>query len=684
MTLLFLWGMYECPARPYGGIRMEWTWFHAVVIGGALIAALTLFARAIVHRYRLLSALGPAPDATAGDSKERLHELLVTFLGQKKLFQDIAPGVMHALIFWGFLILLLRGSTLFGMAFFGFDFHLPLLGTDGIIGRFYSLFKDIANVTVAIMVLYALHRRYLIRVPRLLNTGGALFVLVMILTLMVSDMIFDGVLHASARASFEWFAPVGSGLGVLFASGGGALPTEITIAGQFGFFVHLLGILTFLVYIPSGKHMHIFSSIFNVGLKPLNRSGRLLKLDLEDESIESFGVTKIEDYSWKDGLDLVTCTECGRCNDACPAQRTGKKLAPREITLSQKHNLLDDEAPRLLASPRSPEPVKPMVPDVVTAEEIWACTTCQACEQACPVNIHYVQRINSMRRSEVLNSGRFPVELKRVFKGMETNSNPWGIGVSNRMKWAEGLDVPLFADGENTEYLLYLGCAASFDDRAQKLSRLLVEFLLRHQVSFGILGTDEGCCGETARRLGEEALGQTMIQTNVELFKELGVRKILTLCPHCFNTFRNEYSDFGASLEVIHHSQLIARMIDSRQASLQAGVRGRVAIHDSCYLARVNQETEAPRRILHTSDQVTLVEPREHGLQGLCCGAGGGMFWLEEHGKRINHERFDQLMLTSPDIIATCCPYCLAMLGDAAKDNAQAGVRVSDLIELVE
>lgn len=663
---------------------MEWTWFHALLIGSALIVALFLFGRAILHRFRLLQKLAPCPDAIDGDQKLRLKEIRSTYFGQKKLFQDFAPGLMHALIFWGFLVLLLRGLTLFGMAFSGFDFHLPFLGVNGLLGKLYSLIKDVSNLTVAFMVVYALHRRYIMRVPRLLNTPGALFVLCMILVLMISDMIFDGVLHASTHSSFEWYAPIGSGLGLLFANPEAALSFEVAAAGHLCFFVHLIGILTFLVYIPSGKHMHIFSSLFNVYLKPLNRSGHLTKLDLEDETIESFGVTKIEEYTWKDGLDLFTCTECGRCNDVCPAQRTQKKLAPREITLNQKHNLLDDEAPRLMSTQNIAEPVKSMVPDVVTPEEIWACTTCQACEQACPVSISYVQRINSMRRSEVLNSSRFPVELKRVFKGMETNSNPWGIGASNRMKWAEELDLPMFSETPEAEYLLYFGCAASFDDRAQHLSRLLVKFLKDQGISFGILGPDEGCCGETARRLGEEALGQLLVQTNVEMFKELGVKKILTLCPHCFNTFRNEYPDFGADIEVIHHSQLLARYIETGKASIQPDIKGRIAIHDSCYLARINHDVESPRHIVNAAPNATLVEPAEHGLQSFCCGAGGGMFWLEEHGRRINHERFDQLMTLSPDVIATCCPYCLAMIGDAAKDAGRSDVVVKDLIELIQ
>lgn len=633
---------------------MNWHLADGLIVGVAIPAALALFARAIQQKYRLLKACAPAPDPV-GDHGARLKELLTIFLGQKKLFQDLQPGVMHAVIFWGFCVLSLRTITMFGMAFAGFDFYLPGLAPGTFTGNAFSLFKDAAVIMVAVMVLFALARRYVLKVPRLLNTPSALFVLLMILGLMVTDLLFDAALHGSVPA----------------------------FAGHAAFLLHSLGILVFLVYLPAGKHMHIVTSLFNVYLRPLRRSGRLTKLPLEDESVETFGTPRIENLTWKEALDLYTCTECGRCTDICPAARTEKKLSPRDVANKQKHFLVDDESPRLLSGDKTKEPSREMVPEVISAAEIWDCTTCQACEQACPLNISHIQRINSMRRSEVLMKGKFPAELKRVFKGMQTNGNPWGMGAEKRLDWAKGMEIPLLKNNPDAEYLLYLGCNAAFDDRAQKVSRSLAALLKEQGVSFAVLGESETCCGETARRLGEEAVGQALIEANIELFNDLKVKKIVTPCPHCYNTFKNEYPDFGGTYEVKHHSQLIAELVESGRLKPEGGFQGRAVIHDSCYLGRVNSVYRPSRDILHAVPGLEIVEHKRSGECGFCCGAGGGRFWLEEGEPRINHERVKQLLATKPSIIAVSCPYCLKMLADGVKDLGAAGVEVRDLVEIV-
>lgn len=638
---------------------MNWHLADGLIIGIAIPAALFLFARAVYLRYRLMLACAPAPDAI-GDHGARLKEALSIFLGQKKLFQDFQPGVMHAFIFWGFCVLSLRTITMFGMAFAGFDFYLPGLGPETFAGRSFSLLKDATVVMVTVMVLFAMVRRYVLKVPRLLNTPSALFVLLMILGLMITDLLFDAGLRGSAPA----------------------------FAGHAAFLLHCLGILVFLVYLPMGKHMHIITSLFNVYLRPLRRSGRLTKLPLEDESVETFGTPRIENLTWKEVLDLYTCTECGRCSDMCPANRTDKKLSPRDVANRQKHFLIDEESPRLLSGDKTGEPEKEMVPEVITTREIWDCTTCQACEQACPLNISHVQRINSMRRSEVLMNGRFPAELKRVFKGLQTNSNPWGTGADKRMEWAKGMEIPLLEKNPGAEYLLYLGCNSAFDDRAQKVSRSLAGLLKEQGISFAVLGENEACCGETARRLGEEAVGQALIEANIELFNDLKVKKIITPCPHCYNTLKNEYPDFGGTYEVKHHSQLIQELMESGRLSApakQSGEKpgGRVVIHDSCYLGRVNSVYRPSRDILKGISGLEVVEHKKSGEHGFCCGAGGGRFWLEEAEPRINHARVKQLLETKPSIIATSCPYCLKMLADGVKDLGGAGVEVRDLAEIV-
>lgn len=616
---------------------MIWHPAHAWVVGAALAVSLGLFIRQVLRRLSLLRSLASAPDPIA-DHPRRLRELLTVFLGQSKLFQDLVPGVMHALIFWGFCVLLLRALTLFGMAFAGFEFHLPGLAPESLLGRSYGLLKDAANVLVSLMVLLALWRRYVRRVARLLNTADALFVLLMILGLMVSDMLFEAGLR-------------------------GAVPAGL---GHGAFLFHCLGILAFLVYLPTGKHMHVLSSVFNVYLRPLGRGGRLTKPDLADEKVDVFGTPTAAALTWKEGLDLCTCTECGRCNESCPAQAAGKKLAPREIVRAERDALLRGAGEEL-------------VPAAVSAEEIWACTTCGACEGACPVSLSHVQRINSLRRSEVLMAGRFPAELKKAFKGMENNSNPWGLGASGRLEWAKDLGLPLWRQTPGAEYLLYLGCAASFDDRARQVSRSLVSLLKACGVSFAVLGEEEACCGETARRLGEEALGQSLAEGNAALFRELGVKKILTPCPHCYSTFKNEYPDFGFRAEVVHHTELLRELL--RQGKLRLCAAERVAIHDSCYLGRVNGVYEPARELLGGA----ALEPERTREKGFCCGAGGGEFWLEEKGPgRANHERVRQLAALKPGVIATSCPYCLSMLETGAKDLGQDGVAVKDLAELLE
>ncbi|MDO8805829.1 MAG: (Fe-S)-binding protein [Elusimicrobiota bacterium] len=633
---------------------MNWHLADGLIIGAAIPAALFLFARAVHLKYRLLQACAPVPDPI-GEHGTRLKEALTIFLEQKKLFQDFNPGVMHAFIFWGFLVLSLRTVTMFGMAFYGFDFHLPFLGPETFAGHGFSLLKDAAVALVTVMVLYAMTRRYILKVPRLLNTPSALFVLLMILGLMLTDVLFDAGLRGSAPAS----------------------------AGHAAFLLHCLGILVFLVYLPAGKHMHILTSLFNVYLRPLHRSGRLTKLPLEDESVEVYGTPNIEHLTWKEALDLYTCTECGRCTDMCPAAQTDKKLSPRDVINKQKHFLVDEEAARLLAGDKTKEPEKELVPEIVSEAEIWDCTSCQACEQACPLNISHVQRLNSMRRSEVLMKGKFPAELKRVFKGMQTNGNPWGMGAEKRMEWAKGLDIPTMEKNPGAEYLLYLGCNSAFDDRAQKVSRSLAAFLKDQGISFAVLGESETCCGETARRLGEEAVGQALIEANVELFKELKVKKIITPCPHCYNTFKNEYPDFGGNYEVKHHSQLIAELMESGKLKLEGNSQGRAVIHDSCYLGRVNSVYGPSRDILKGVPGLEVAEHKNSAERGLCCGAGGGRFWLEEAEPRINHRRVKQLLETKPTMIAVSCPYCLKMLSDGVKDLGGEGVEVCDLVEIV-
>ncbi len=657
-------------------------WVHSLIIALAIPVAIYFFYIAVKKKLLIMKQCSPVPDSIA-DHSIRIKEFFTIFLGQKKLFQEFKPGLMHAVIFWGFLILLQRALTMFGMSLFGFSFHLPFLGPDKFLTRFVTFLTNLAIVGVLVMVIYAAVRRYIFKVPRLINTGGAAFVLGMISMLMITDLIFDGAWYASMNPGFKLYAPFGSIMGLLFTGPSGHLRSWAVPAGHIALLVHCLGILGFLVYLPTGKHMHILTSLFNVYLRPLHRDGRLTKLNIEDESIESFGIEKMEDHTWKDILDMYTCTECGRCNDECPAYQTGKTLAPREITLNENHFLQDEDADRILSGNPELDPSKALVPEVVSDTVIWECTTCHACEQACPVNIGYVHRIIGLRRAANLNRGEFPKELKRVFKGMENNSNPWNVGSSKRADWCKELNIPHFSEAPDAEYLLYLGCAASLDDRAIEAAKATVSLLRRMDVSFAILGSDEMCCGETARRLGEEALGQMLVQQNIELFNELGVKKILTLCPHCYNTFKNEYADFGGQYDVVHHSALFADWIRDNPVFPEHPELHGVVFHDPCYLARVNKDCNSSREVLNGINGIIPMEASKNREHSLCCGAGGGMFWLEETGDRVNHKRFDELEAIGADQIAVSCPYCLIMLNDASRDKQKEKIKVRDISEIL-
>jgi Fe-S oxidoreductase len=497
---------------------------------------------------------------------------------------------------------------------------------------------------------------------------------------------------AGAPAHFETAFPVSRYFGLLLGYG---MSPNAAFAGQEIFYwVHMLLVLGFLVYIPGSKHLHILAAAPNIFFKHLGTPKAMEVTNLEDESATSFGIGKISEVSWKNGLDLYACTECGRCEEACPADMTGKPLSPARLVHDYKEDMLRHKV-QLLG--KKYEEIPPIVREEsgVTQDVIWACTSCRACEEACPVNIEQTNLIFETRKNLVLMESKFPPEMQTVFRNMENNFTPWAFGSDTRADWCRDLGVKQMAEHPNAEVLYYVGCAASFDDRAKKVATAIVSLLKKAGVDFAILGKEEKCNGDPARRAGNEYLAQMLIKENVETLNRYKPRKILTGCPHCFNTLKNEYPAFGAQYDVVHHTTFLSDLIRDGKLKPHKNEMGEVAFHDSCYLGRWNGVYEDPRDILRAIPELNVKEMPRNKNKGLCCGAGGARMFMEETiGKRINVERTEEALATlgangeaggKTKVIAAACPFCSTMLTDGVKTKEkQDTVVVKDLAEILD
>jgi Fe-S oxidoreductase len=662
-----------------------------------LVAGLAFFAFTMTRRIAPLLAL--RRENRVDRLGERVRALLRFGFGQKRLVdpEERGPGVLHVLIFVAFIVLALRTLSMFGMGFAGEEFHFPLLAHDAPLGRAYLFLKDLVVLGALVGVAGFLWRRLVTKPDRVTLSTEGVVILLFIAGLMVTDMAFDGgaiLLRGGAGTPpFEPWAPAAS-LGALGLHGMGLGPQAAWQVGAVAFFLHLALILVFLNVLPYGKHFHIITALPNVFFARLPPLAALRKLDLEAEDA-SFGTATVKDLSWKEAWDTYSCTECGRCQTHCPTYVTGKPLSHKEVNRAIRHHLAA-QAPALTAIARAKDSAAKEaalaalspITSVVPPETFWACTTCGWCETACPVLIENVPRLVDMRRQQVLVESSFPDEASRVFKGIEGQGNPWGLGSNKRTEWCDDLDVPRASSGEPFEWLFFVGCAGAFDDRQKKVSRAIVSILREAKVSFAILGEEETCNGEAARRLGNEYLFQMQAQANVEALNGHGVKKVLVQCPHCLNTIKNEFPQFGGNYEVVHHTELIARLV--REGRLKPGAAaglGDVTFHDPCYLARWNGITEAPRDALASAGVAVREMPRNR-RQGFCCGAGGGRFWLEEKiGVRVNRARADEAAATlgpKGGVVATGCPFCLTMMKDGIADaGKEESLRVLDVAEIV-
>ncbi|AUM67064.1 MULTISPECIES: (Fe-S)-binding protein [Brevibacillus] len=675
-----------------------------------LAYGLYLVAHLLYSRY-LFIKLGKKPD-TKDDFKTRLNLILQNVFLQKKLLKDKKSGIMHIVLFYGFIILqfgaielILKGLII--------GYELPF----GSAHKYFSLMQEITAMLILLAIGYAYYRRYIEKLKRLKRGLKSGLVIIFISSLMVTvlgSLAFEQ-LWLGHEGSI--FAPFSSAIAFVFSGIG-----ETAAAALFFFFwwAHLLVLLSFAVYVPQSKHAHLIFAPFNVWYKKLEPPGKLSTINFEDETQEVFGNGKIEDFTQTQLIDLYACVECGRCTNMCPASGTGKMLSPMDIIVKMRDHLTEKGASVTSRTPWMPtfafpntkanqialqagevaataegaaavENVydKALIGDVITEQELWACTTCRNCEDQCPVMNEHVDKIIDMRRYLVMTEGSMPQEAQRALNNIERQGNPWGINRKDRMKWMEGLDeaytVPTVKTAEEFEYLFWVGAMGSFDNRSMKITHAFIKLMHEAGIKFAILGNEEKNSGDTARRIGNEFLFQQLAQENIALFEGYDVKKIVTCDPHAFNTFKNEYPEFGLQAEVYHHSELLVQWIEEGRLTPKKEVKERITYHDSCYLGRYNNIYDMPRQILQQIPGVEIVEMKRSQCDSMCCGAGGGLMWMEEHeGTRVNVARTEQALEVNPTEIASACPYCLTMMDDGLKmKEAEEQVKARDIAEIL-
>jgi Fe-S oxidoreductase/nitrate reductase gamma subunit len=647
----------------------------AMVAGGA-------FSRRAYDLYRFVR-LGQPVDRFR-DVPKRVEEEATVVFGQRKLLQRFGPGIMHAFIFWGFLILLTTIVEAIGEVFTK-SFAIPLIGRTGWLG----LIQDVFTVLVIVGIEMAVFIRKVQRPERFKGSHleEADFILLMIMGIMLTLLGLNGAriaLHVNESPA-HW-TPVSW----LVAQAFYAMPRgAVRALENVSLWAHIVLVFGFLAYIPYSKHLHIFVSELNVFFVNTRARGTLRPLHIDMEKLESgeasLGAAAITDLTWKEILDTYSCTECGRCQNACPAWNTGKPLSPKLLIMNLRDHLFE-QGPKLLAARRDGHEVEPVPlnPNVVEDEVVWDCVTCGACMQECPVDIEHVDHIVDMRRNLVMGESRFPPEAGNLLRSLESSSNPWGQPQSDRAAWATGLGVRILEEGQPApEYLYWVGCAGSFDDRAKKITQAVARLLQKAAVPFAILGPRELCNGDPARRIGNEYLFQSLVEQNVKTLRRASVRKIVVNCPHCFNTLRNEYPDYGGNYEVVHHTQLLARLMKEGRLRATREIDELLTYHDPCYLGRHNGVYESPREVFDRIPRLRTTEMDRHKERAFCCGAGGARMWMEERlGKRINVERTDEAAATGAGMLGVACPYCLIMLDDGVKARGRA-VNVLDVAQVV-
>jgi len=653
-----------------------------------ILATAALFFAPLVARYRIVRAGRPENrfDGMAG----RVFHALGKILFQRCTLKNERPftGLMHVFIFYGALTF---DTLTVNHTLEGFLPNFTLFGRSSF-GEAFSLLVDVFAVLVLGGVAYFAARRFILKPKSYATTPGDSAIIYIALTLVTLSYLYFEVFAIAHHPDTARLSFLGSALARGVAASG-LSAAAVALHVKIGWWLHVLFVYGFIAYVPHSKYLHMFTGSLNLVFREPG-AGRVVRgLDLEKS--ETFGIEKALDFTWKDNLDALACMECGRCQDACPAFASGKPLSPKMILFNMEKHLLRERG-KISAGKREDLPA--LVPEIHTEGEIWTCTTCGACMHVCPVEIEHIPKIVGLRQSRVLMESKFPVELNATFRNMETNANPWGIGFSKRADWAEGLDIKRVQDNPETEYLFWVGCSGSFDKEARKTARAFAELLRKAGVDFAILGVEEKCCGDSARRLGNEYLFQTLAVETIELFSRYKIRKVLTICPHGFNTFKNEYprtlgiaaglSDEAKAhfltVEVFHHTEFLRSLVAAGKLKIRPAGPAALTYHDPCYLGRHNGIFDPPRELLGGLTSRKLIELKNHGEHSFCCGAGGGLMWTEESlGRRINHMRSEEIIGSGAAAVATACPFCQTMLRDALKDKSREDIAVKDIAVLM-
>ncbi len=724
----------------------EWYWYALLVAAIVVCVGWFLFRANQLVQFTIMGV----DSKRFGNWGTRFKLLGVYVLGQFRMYSRkrySISGIAHFFTFWGFIVIQVTTLALFAEGLFP-GLRVPFVQDN----PGWLLFVDLIQALVLVAMATFFWRRIVTKPERFTDSPAALGILVAISVLMISGLVLQGIRINLHNEPADW-RPFSTLAGSLFS---GLSVNAQTFVHGLAYFTHLGIVLGFLIYIPYSKHLHIFTAPLNVFFYDLTPKGAMETIDNIEERIENeqtLGVARLEDLGWKDLMDTYTCTECGRCQDACPAWLTDKPLSPKKLILDLQEHFLEEArldlarhdkktllqqlatggiSPAATAVAEVAEEI-PLVGGWIMDETLWSCTTCRACMEACPVFIEHVPKITDMRRYLVMQESRFPQELVRLFRNLEQKGNPWDFSPNQRADWAEGLGVPLVAgmrsqaegegrplfagaplrieverkaivDGSDAyiteavpasqdgatgepllEVLYWVGCLGAFDARNQRIARALTQIFKEAGVKFAILGKEESCCGDPARRPGNEYLFQTLAQVNVELLNNYGVRKVITSCPHCFNTIKNEYPQFGGNYDVVHHSEFIDYLIKEGRITLANRVEQAVTYHDPCYLGRYNDVYDAPRAVLEAIPGVELKEMKRSRNNALCCGAGGGRMWIEEHnGRRMNQNRMQDALDTGAPTLAAACPFCTSMFEDGIKGkDAGDQIRLMDLSELV-
>jgi Fe-S oxidoreductase len=647
-----------------------------------VIASTVWFVRRGTLLVRLVRLGQPEAQDRSDGMGARVANVLADVFFQRKVLRKPVAGFFHLLIVWGFVIFAVNTINHFAGAFLT-GFHL--FGATKL-ALIYEAVADIFAVLILVGVVGLAFRRYVARPPNLTKPSPE------------SAIVFAAI--GGAMAAYLWVHATYIALGTLenpqyhFAAAQiakvftswdeGVLRVMAHVAWWCDGLLHLL--LVALLIIPT-KHAHLVAGPINLLYGRSRHRGQMTKLDLEDENAETFGVSKINEFTWKQLLDFGACIECGRCQEYCPTHNSGKPLSPKKLIVDLKNHLLEAGPLELSGESDGAKEVPALIGATIDKETIWACTTCGACVEHCPMGIEHVDKITDMRRHMTLMEADFPEQAETAFRNMEGSGNPWGFGASERTAWAKGLDVSTFAEKREADVLYWVGCSGSFDDRNKKIAVAMVKILNAANVDFAILGDEERCTCESARRLGNEYLYQTATQEIIETLNKYTFSKILVTCPHCLNTLANEYPEFGGDYTVVHHAQFIDQLVSEGKLNTDGKAKqnsgGKTAFHDSCYLARYNDVEDEPRRVLEASGR-TLAPVARQGKEGFCCGAGGGRMWVEEDlGEPINGIRAKELIASGAEEIGTSCPFCMTMVSDGVKREEREDIPVRDIAEII-